>query len=101
MKLRKYAEAGKRYDELLKKYPQRPDAEMWKVRRGLALSLGKQPAAAIAALEAALPTLKNKSAIAEAHYLIGASRNQLKQYDAAAKSLAAALQADPQGDKKD
>lgn len=101
LQLGKYAEAGKRYDELLKRYPQRPDAEIWKVRRGLALSLGKQPAEAIAALEAALPTLKNKSAIAEAHYLIGASRNELKQYDAAAKSLAAALQTDPQGDKAD
>ena len=101
LQLKKYADAGKRYDELLQKYPQRPDAEVWKVRRGLALSLGKQPAEAIAALEAALPSLKSKASLAEAHYLIGASRNELRQYDAAAKSLAAALQADPQGPKAD
>lgn len=96
LQLGKYAEADQRYAELLKKYPQRPDAEIWKVRRGLALYLAKKPADAVTALQAALASLKGKAALAEAHYLIGSSQNELQQYDAAAKSLAAALQTDPQ-----
>ncbi|HXT58668.1 MAG TPA: tetratricopeptide repeat protein, partial [Pirellulales bacterium] len=101
LQLGKYAEANQRYADLLAKYPQRADAEIWKVRRGLALSLAKQPAEAIAALQPVLATLKSKATIAEAHYLIGSSQNALKQYDAAAKSLAAAVQTDPQGRQAD
>ncbi len=96
LQLGKYAEADRRYEDLLKKYPQRPDAETWKVRRGLALYLAKQPSEAVVALQTILATLKSKAALAEAQYLIGASQNDLKQYDAAARSLAASLQADPQ-----
>ena len=95
LQLGKYAEAGQRYEELLRKYPQRADAETWKVRRGLALYLAKKPSEALTALQTILATLKNKAALAEAQYLIGSSQNDLQQYDAAAKSLAASLQADP------
>jgi TolA-binding protein len=93
--LGKTAEAEAQYAQLLQKYPDHPDAELWKVRRGLALELQKKYEETIAALQPALATLKTPSLLAEAQYLIGASQLELKRDQEAVKSLEASVAADP------
>ena len=97
LQLGKYNEAVARYDRLLKQYPRRADVPTWQVRRGLALFLQKQFAEVIAALQPLLASLLSKPLLAEASYLVGSSQNELKQYDAALKTLSAGLAAEPLG----
>jgi TolA-binding protein len=101
LQLKRYDEAGELYDTLVKKFGRRSESEHWQVRRGLVLYLQQRYDETIAALEPALATLKSKESLAEAHYLLGSSRNELKQYTAAARSLAASLAADPTGRQAD
>jgi len=89
------AEAEKLYGRLLKTYPNHTDAESWKVRRGLALHLQKKYPETIAAVEAVLAELRTPDAVAEAQYLLGSSRAELRQFDAAMKPLEASLAAAP------
>jgi TolA-binding protein len=93
----RFAEAVARYDRLLNKYPRRSDAPSWQVRRGLALFLQKRFSDVVAALSPLLPSLAGKPLLAEASYLVGSSQNELKQYDAALKTLAPGLNAEPKG----
>ncbi len=95
LQLNKYAEAEKLYDDLLAGQPNHADADQWKVRRGLALSLQKKYAEVVKSLEPVAARLKTPDLIAEADYLVGSSQHELHQYDAAAKSLQAALAAQP------
>lgn len=97
LQLGKHDEAIAGYDRLLKDYPRRSDVPTWQVRRGLALFLKKRYADVVAALQLLLPSLTSKPLVAEASYLVGASQNELKQYDAAQKTLAAGLAADARG----
>jgi len=97
VQLGKYDEAVARYDRLLKDHPRRGDAPIWQVRRGLALFLQKKFAEVVAALQPLLASPANKPLLAEASYLVGASQNELKQFDAAQKTLAAGLAAEPRG----
>jgi len=57
------------------------------VRRALVSLLDKKYADVTAPLEPVLSSIKNKDTLAEAHYLIGSSQSQQKQYDAAVQSL--------------
>ncbi len=95
LQLNQPAEAEKLYATLLEKYPDHADAEVWKVRRALALYLQKKYQETIAALEPVLADVRTPGAVAEAQYLIGGSQAELKQYEAAVKSLTASLAADP------
>ncbi|HEV3022841.1 MAG TPA: tetratricopeptide repeat protein, partial [Pirellulales bacterium] len=101
LQLKKYDEAGRLYDSLVKKYPRRTEAEVWHVRRGLVLYLQQRYDETVAVLEPSLAALKSKDSLAEAHYLIGSSRNELKKYPAAIKSLAASFSAAPAGQQAD
>ncbi len=83
------------FGELLQKYPAHADAETWQVRRGLSLYLQKKYAETIDWLQPKLAELRAPDALAEANYLLGGSQVELKQFDAAAKSLEASLAAAP------
>ena len=95
LQLGQYAEAEKRLARMAEKYPRHADAEAWRVRRGLALQMQKRPDEAVKALQAALKDIKSPEVRAEAYYLIGGSQIELKQFDAAEKSLAESLAAAP------
>ena len=90
-----FAEAEKGFAALVQKYPNHADVETWKVRRGSLLFLQKKHTEAIAMLQPMLAELHAPDALAEAHYLAGASQAELKQFDAAVKSLEASLAAQP------
>ncbi|MBN2021783.1 MAG: tetratricopeptide repeat protein [Pirellulales bacterium] len=90
-----HAEAERLFGQLLDKHAGHRDAESWKVRRGLALHLQKKHAEVVAALEGALGEIHAKPALAEAHYLVGASQEELGQHGAAIASLSSSLAADP------
>ncbi len=95
LQLNQPAEAEKLFGQLLEKYPDHADAETWKVRRALALHLEKKYQETIAAIEPVLADIRTPDAVAEARYLVGSSRAELKEYDAAVKSLEASLAANP------
>jgi len=93
--LGKFAEAEKLYVGLLKGFPKHSDAELWPVRRAFALQLQKQYDRTIEALQPLLGEIRDPDLAAEAHYLVGASQLELKEYAAAAASLEASLQQQP------
>jgi TolA-binding protein len=95
LQLRNLPAAEALYDRLLESYPDHADVEVWLQRRALAIHLGKGPGETIAALEPAMARIRNPDLLAEAHYLLGVSRSELKQYEAAARSLEASLAAQP------
>ncbi len=95
LQLKQFADAEKEFAALLQKYPNHADGEAWKVRRGLSLFLQKKHSEAIALLLPLLTDLHTPSALAEAHYLLGESQLELKQIDAAIKSLESSLAAQP------
>jgi cellulose synthase operon protein C len=89
LQLGKPAEAEKLYAELLEKDPNHADAEAWKVRRALCLHIEKKFQEVIDVLAPEAAKLGAAEAKAEAHYLVGSSQAELKQFDAALKSLEA------------
>jgi len=91
----RYPEAEKGYAELLEKYPNHADAELWKVRRGLSVSLQKKPQETIDVLQPVLAEIRNPDRLAQAWHLIGISQFELKQFDAAVKSLQTAITTQP------
>lgn len=95
LQLGKPADADKRYAALIDKYPNHADAEAWKVRRALCLHLQKQYPKVVEYLAPLAAGLGAAEAKAEANYLLGSAQLELKQYDAAAKSLAASRAASP------
>ena len=95
LQLDKFPEAEKLYEQLLQKYPDHADAETWKVRRALSAHVQKKYPETIAVLQPLLAEIRTPAAVAEAHYLIGSSQAELKQLDAAVKSLEASLGASP------
>jgi TolA-binding protein len=94
--MNQHADAEKRYAELIGKYPNRPDADLWKVRRALALQLQKKHAETVAALGPVVGQLRDAALIAEAQYLIGTSQVAQGEYEQSAKSLEASLAAAPE-----
>ena len=95
LQLGKYDEAERLYAELLQKYPQHPDAENWKVRRGTALHLQKKYAEVVALLQPLIGQIKNVDARAEGLFLIGSSLAEQKRFAEAVPSLEAAIAAAP------
>ncbi|OHB80235.1 MAG: hypothetical protein A2V98_02210 [Planctomycetes bacterium RBG_16_64_12] len=93
--LNQSAEAAAQYGQLLERYPDHPDAELWKVRRGLALHLEKKYQETVDALGPAMAEIRRPDLVAEARYLIGASQLELQQYEAAVASLEASIAAQP------
>ncbi len=93
--LEKLTDAETLYGQLLKRYPDHSDAGLWKVRRGLVLQLQKKHRETIDALEPLPAEIRRPELVAEARYLIGGSQLELKQHEAAAKSLEAAMAAQP------
>ena len=91
----KVAEAETLYGDLLKKYPNDQDAEIWKVHRGTALYLQKKYQETIDALSPVMDQITTPDLVAEAWYRIGRSQAALKQYDATIRSLEASLAAGP------
>lgn len=89
-----HEQAAKLYAELLDDLPDHDQSGLWQVRRGLALWLADDFSAVIAALEPALPKLRDKPLVAEAQWLVGSSRQQLGESAAAIKALEASLAAD-------
>ena len=94
LQLGKYAEAEQLFGRLLQQYPHHADAESWKVRHGLSLKLQKKYQETIAALQPLWSEIRTPAALAEAHYLVGSSQVELKDFAAAAQSFEASLAAD-------
>ena len=86
---------------IIKKYPDHPDRYTWRFRRAVALGLEKKHQDAIAAIEPVLSEIAEPELAAEAHYILGSNRLQLKEYPAAVKSLLASLAAKPKWRKAD
>ncbi len=91
----KPADAEALFRQLVRDYPAHANAELWKVRLGVALHAQKKHEDTIRALEPILGELRSPERAAEARYLIGSSQLELKQYEAAAKSLSGSLEAQP------
>lgn len=94
LQLQKLAEAEKQFAALLAKYAGHRDAPAWRLRHALCLQLQGKHAEAVQALEPLVGQLQGQ-ALAEAQYLLGVSQARLDQFDAALKSLQAALAAAP------
>lgn len=91
--LNQLPEALAQYQQLLAQFPDHPDAEPWKVRRGLVLHLEKKYRETVDVLEPTMTEIRRPALVAEARYLIGASQLQLNQYQEAAASLEASIAA--------
>ena len=94
LQLRQYPEAEQLYQQALEKAG--PKAPMlWKVRYAFVLLLAKKHQEAAAAVQPLLAQIQEKSLLAEAYYVLGASLLELKQSAQAIQALEAAWQADP------
>jgi cellulose synthase operon protein C len=101
LQLGQFADAEKLFAELLQKHPDHADAETWTIRRGLSLYMQKKYAETIALLRPIVAKLHAPDALAEVDYLLGGSQVELKQSEAAVKSLEASLAAQPKGPHAD
>ncbi len=95
LQLGKFPEADALYRRLVEEFGEHPDAELWKVRRVVSLHAQKKYRETIAAVQPVLKELRQPESVAEAHYLIGSSQAELKEYEAAIRSLTASLAAQP------
>lgn len=89
------AEAEVAYAELLKLAGENPSLELWRLRHALSLFLQKKYKETAAALTAVLPAIKTPDRIAEAQFLIGASKFHQDLETEAIPSLKASLAANP------
>jgi len=101
LQLGKLAEAERLFGQLLDEHSDHPDAELWKVRRAVSLLAQKKWQETIAKLRPILGELRLPESKAEAHFLIGSSQLELKQYPAAIQSLEASLAAQPKWRRAD
>ena len=101
LQLGKTAESEKLFAQIIQAHPEHPDRYTWQVRRAVALGLDKKHPAAIAAIEPLLAEISEPELLAEAHYVLGTSRLQLKDYKAAVNSLTASMAAKPTWRKAD
>ncbi len=93
LQLKDYAQAQKMFDRLLTDHAGHADAELWTVRRAVVFFVQKKHAETIAALEPALKRIASPETLAEAHYLIGASRLAAGEHRQAIEALTASQQA--------
>ena len=94
MQLGAYAPADDLYRRLIAKHSNHPDAGQWLIRSILSLFLQKKYSETITAVEGALQAIKVPAQLAEAYYLAGSAQLELKQFEAATRSLSASLRAD-------
>lgn len=92
--MNQHVQAEKGYRDLTANYSDHREIEAWRVRLGLCLYLQKKYPEAIAELTGAIPQLRQPASLAEAQYLIGASRFQQNEFNAAAAALTDSLAAD-------
>jgi TolA-binding protein len=95
------AEAERLFARVIQEYPDHPDRYAWRIRRAVALGLEKKYQAAVEAIEPLLSEISEPELLAEAHYLLGGNRLQLKEYPAAVDSFLASLAAKPKWRKAD
>ena len=95
------AEAQRIFARIIQEYADHPDCYVWRIRRAVALGLEKKHEAAIAAIEPVLSEIRDLELAAEAHYILGSNRLELKLYPAAVDSLLASLAAKPKWRKAD
>jgi TolA-binding protein len=96
-----HANADKRYEQLIQRYPNHADAEQWVLRRALARYLQKKYADVVSYLGPQLTKLKSADRRAEANFLLGSSQLELKHFAEAVDSLKASLAAQPKGPQTD
>ncbi len=101
MQLGRFAEADRLYRHLAERHPKHADADLWKVRRIVALHAQKKYRETIAALGPLVTQLRSPASIAEARFLLGSSQLELKESEAAIRSLTAALAAEPKWRRAD
>lgn len=90
-----YADAEKRFAELVTEYPQHAEIGSWKVRLGLVLYIEKKYPEVVSSLTPLLGELTDADQLAEANFYIGASEFFEDKFEPAEKSLAASLKANP------
>jgi TolA-binding protein len=83
------------YAELVEQFPSHADAEQWRVRRALALSLMKKHDAVVAYLRPIVGKLRRPGLMAEAQFLLGNSLLELKEYSEAREAFQTSLNAQP------
>lgn len=93
LQLKDYERAQQLFDRLLMDHSGHADAELWVIRRAVVSFVQKKHAETIAALEPSLKKITSPEALAEAHYLIGASRLAAGDHRGAIEALTASRQA--------
>ena len=96
-----FPESERTYGQLLEKYPNHVDVSLWRVRHAMALYLQKKYQQTIDSLDPAAGSIRAPELACEAQFLLGSSRLELKQPEAAAKALEAAMAADPKWRRAD
>jgi cellulose synthase operon protein C len=89
------AAAGAIYVELVERHPDHADAEHWRVRRALALSLDQKHDAVVEYLRPMIARLRRPELMAEAQFLLGSSLFELKRYAEAREAFEASIKAQP------
>lgn len=90
-----HAAAEKLFKQLIDQFADRPEAETWRLRWALTLSLQKKHEELTAGVPGLLAAVKNPEAQAELQFLLGLSWSELKKFDQAAAALQASLEAGP------
>jgi TolA-binding protein len=87
--------AARLYAALYERYPQHTEAEQWRVRRALALSLAKQHDQVVEYLRPLVAKLRRPGLVAEAQFLLGTSLFELEQFQPAREAFETSLVAQP------
>lgn len=99
--LRQFDEAEAQYTQLLERYPDHSEAELWKVRRGALFHLQKKYQETVETVAPVLAEIRRAELVAEARYLIGSSQVELGQHAQAVASLLASITAQPKWRRAD
>jgi TolA-binding protein len=91
LQLREYGAAEKVYRELIDAGAGHEQFGTWRLRLSLVLYLQQQYEQAAAATEELLPDLEDSNSLAEAQFILGASRLHLGRFEDAVKALQASL----------
>ena len=93
--LGQFSESERSYGQLLEKYPNHVDVSLWRVRHAMGFYLQKKYQETIDALEPAMASIQAPELVCQAQFLLGSSKLEVKQPEAAVKALEAALATDP------
>jgi cellulose synthase operon protein C len=95
LQLKDYPAAAALYRELVERHGDAPEADTWKLRRGLVALLDKKYDEVVATLTPVVDQLQSAESRAEAQFLIGSSFFHAERYPQAAAALAASLKTQP------